>query len=73
MRKLSVCLIIVFISAVAAQQNPTITFITKEIVADIGGTVELKCSVQFVKDFPVSTRGCCGYGNSRQVNRFIQR
>ncbi|OQV13351.1 Lachesin [Hypsibius exemplaris] len=40
-------------TAVSGQQNPTITFITKELVADIGGTVELKCSVQFVKDFPV--------------------
>ncbi|XP_055331058.1 lachesin-like [Paramacrobiotus metropolitanus] len=46
-------LIGIYGSFVTAQQNPTITFITKEIVADLGGTIDLKCAVQFAKDFPV--------------------
>jgi len=38
---------------VAAQRNPSISYISKDVVADIGGTAELKCSVQFAGDFPV--------------------
>lgn len=35
-------------------RRPTISFISQpEIVTDIGGTVELKCSVQYAGDYPV--------------------
>lgn len=35
-------------------RRPTISFITQpEIVADIGGTVEMLCSVQYAQDYPV--------------------
>ena len=35
-------------------RRPTISYITQpEIVTDIGGTVEMKCSVQYAKDYPV--------------------
>ena len=35
-------------------RSPTISYITQpEIVTDIGGTVEMKCSVQYAKDYPV--------------------
>ena len=35
-------------------RRPTISFITQpEIVTDIGGTVEMKCSVQYGQDYPV--------------------
>ena len=38
----------------AQDRRPTISFITQpEIVTDIGGTVEMKCSVQYARDFPV--------------------
>ncbi|GAU88574.1 hypothetical protein RvY_01253-2 [Ramazzottius varieornatus] len=47
------CLLAGILVDVTAQQNPTITFIEKEKVADIGSTVELRCAVQFVADFPV--------------------
>lgn len=36
-----------------AQQNPTITFITKERVVNIGDTVDLQCSVQYTGQYPV--------------------
>ena len=44
-----------FVSRSFAQdRRPTISFITQpEIVTDIGGTVEMKCSVQYARDFPV--------------------
>ena len=35
-------------------RRPTISYITQpEIVTDIGGTVEMKCSVQYGEDYPV--------------------
>jgi len=35
-------------------RRPTISFITQpEIVTDIGGTVEIRCSVQYARDYPV--------------------
>ena len=38
----------------AQDRRPTISFITQpEIVTDIGGTIEMKCSVQYARDFPV--------------------
>ena len=40
--------------AVAQDRRPTISYITQpEIVTDIGGTVEMKCSVQYGEDYPV--------------------
>ncbi len=35
-------------------RRPTISFITQpEIVTDIGGTIEMQCSVQYAQDYPV--------------------
>jgi neuronal growth regulator 1 len=44
-----------FLAAVEAQdRRPTISYITQpEIVTDIGGTIEMKCSVQYSQDYPV--------------------
>ncbi|CAG2106450.1 unnamed protein product [Medioppia subpectinata] len=39
--------------AVHCQQNPTISFITKERVINIGDTIDLSCSVQYARDYPV--------------------
>ena len=38
---------------VNGQRTPTISLISQEQVKDIGGTVELECSVQFARDYPV--------------------
>jgi hypothetical protein len=35
------------------QQNPTISFITKERIINIGDTIDLSCSVQYARDYPV--------------------
>ena len=41
--------------AKANERRPTISFITQpEIVTDIGGTVEMICSVQYGQDYPVN-------------------
>jgi len=43
-----------FDCTIALDRRPTISFITQpEIVADIGGTVEMVCSVQYAQDYPV--------------------
>ena len=40
--------------AFGQDRRPTISFITQpEIVTDIGGTVEMKCSVQYGDDYPI--------------------
>ncbi|KAJ1520905.1 hypothetical protein ONE63_003985 [Megalurothrips usitatus] len=36
-----------------AQRTPTISYISQEQIKDIGGTVELHCSVQYASDYPV--------------------
>ena len=42
-------------SATGSDRRPTISFITQpEIVTDIGGSVEMKCSVQYGQEFPVN-------------------
>lgn len=41
------------ISFASGQQNPTISFISKEKVVEIGDTLELLCTVQFATDYPV--------------------
>ena len=48
---LSVCL---FVQVFSLDRRPTISFITQpEIVTDIGGTIEMLCSVQYAQDYPV--------------------
>ena len=46
---------LVFLASVLCQdRRPTISYITQpEIVTDIGGTIEMKCSVQYGQDYPV--------------------
>ncbi|XP_060533195.1 lachesin [Cylas formicarius] len=36
-----------------AQRSPTISYISQTQIKDIGGTVELACSVQYTSDYPV--------------------
>ncbi|EAT38865.1 AAEL009295-PA [Aedes aegypti] len=36
-----------------AQRTPSISYITQEQIKDIGGTVELECSVQYAKEYSV--------------------
>lgn len=36
-----------------AQRTPSISYITQEQIKDIGGTVELECSVQYAQDYTV--------------------
>lgn len=36
-----------------AQRSPTISYITQTQIKDIGGTVELSCSVQYTSEYPV--------------------
>ncbi|RZC40221.1 lachesin, partial [Asbolus verrucosus] len=36
-----------------AQRSPTISYITQTQIKDIGGSVELSCSVQYTNDYPV--------------------
>ncbi|CAG7833451.1 unnamed protein product, partial [Allacma fusca] len=51
---LLICLSSVYLTPqVAAQRTPTISLISQEQVKDIGGTVELECSVQYARDYPV--------------------
>ena len=52
------------VQLISAQQNPTISFISKETVTDIGDTAELKCSVQYADNFPVS------YTNKFNINPY---
>lgn len=46
-------LILVLIATASGQRSPTISYITQEQIKDIGGTVELVCSVQYSQDYPV--------------------
>jgi neuronal growth regulator 1 len=43
----------VFIKNSLTQRSPTISYITQTQIKDIGGTVELSCSVQYTNDYPV--------------------
>lgn len=36
-----------------AQRSPTISYISQQQIKDIGGTVELLCSVQYTQDYSV--------------------
>lgn len=47
-------LIVVMVPIVCyAQRTPSISYITQEQIKDIGGTVELECSVQYAQDYTV--------------------
>lgn len=46
------CLIYLLI-LVTSQRTPTISYISQEQIKDIGGTVELDCSVQYAQEYPV--------------------
>lgn len=41
-------------SLVTAQQNPSISFISKEQVVEIGDSVELRCTTQYANDYPLT-------------------
>lgn len=47
------CLIALLPISCFAQRTPSISYITQEQIKDIGGTVELDCSVQFASDYTV--------------------
>lgn len=40
-------------SLIVCQQNPTISFISKERVVSIGDSLEVKCQVQYANEYPV--------------------
>ena len=54
MKTLLLLVFLAFKASNAQDRRPTISYITQpEIVTDIGGTVEMKCSVQYGEDYPV--------------------
>jgi len=54
MKTLLLLVFLAFKASHAQDRRPTISYITQpEIVTDIGGTVEMKCSVQYGEDYPV--------------------
>lgn len=53
---LCVSILLVFVNIfhfVVAQRSPTISYISQEKVVNIGGTVELECTVQYAEDYSV--------------------
>ncbi|CAH1107902.1 unnamed protein product [Psylliodes chrysocephalus] len=46
-------LVTVIVQQIYAQRSPTISYITQTQIKDIGGTVELLCSVQYTQDYSV--------------------
>ncbi|KAM3955660.1 septate junction protein lachesin [Aphomia sociella] len=46
-------LLLSFLTNGLAQRTPTISHITQEQIRDIGGQVDLDCSVHYAKDYPV--------------------
>jgi len=46
-------IILALCTFVVSQRTPTISYISQEQIKDIGGTVELVCSVQYAQDYPV--------------------
>lgn len=51
---LVVLLAAVLVGVDAQNRRPTISFITQpEIVTDIGGDIEMKCTIQYASDYPV--------------------
>ena len=54
MRGILTLVIFMVIGVNSQNRRPTISFITQpEIVTDIGGDVEMKCTIQYASDFPV--------------------
>ncbi len=50
----AVAALLAYDGAQGQDRRPTISYITQpEIVTDIGGDVEMKCSVQYAQDYPV--------------------
>jgi len=49
----TIALLSLFAAIVSCQRNPTISYISREQIANIGGTVNLECSVQYGQDYPV--------------------
>uniref|UniRef100_A0A1B6E1A0 Ig-like domain-containing protein n=1 Tax=Clastoptera arizonana TaxID=38151 RepID=A0A1B6E1A0_9HEMI len=48
------CIIVLFLATTTwAQRSPTISYISQVQIKDIGGTVELQCSVQYAQEYPV--------------------
>ncbi|CAH1129653.1 unnamed protein product [Ceutorhynchus assimilis] len=43
----------IFLNFANAQRSPTISYISQTQIKDIGGTVELSCSVQYTQDYSV--------------------
>lgn len=48
-----IAIMLLFPMGVIAQQNPSISFISKEQVVEIGDRVEVKCTTQYANDYPV--------------------
>lgn len=46
--------VLAFVSLCCAQRSPSITYISEDQVVDVGGTVELSCSVQYGTEFSVN-------------------
>jgi neuronal growth regulator 1 len=46
-------LFVATVSLCAAQRSPSITYISEDQVVDVGGTVELACSVQYGNEYSV--------------------
>lgn len=42
-----------YLTATFAQRTPSISYISQEQIKDIGGTVELECSVQYAREYSV--------------------
>ncbi|XP_071447648.1 lachesin isoform X2 [Hetaerina americana] len=47
------CVSLLLFTLATCQRTPTISYISQEQIKDIGGTVELECSVQYSTDIPV--------------------
>lgn len=61
----------VLIHEVEGQQNPTISFISKEKVVEIGDTLKLSCTVQFSNDYSIHWIKI--NGENQDNNLFISR
>ena len=54
MRGILTLVTLMVIGVDSQNRRPTISFITQpEIVTDIGGDIEMKCTIQYASDFPV--------------------
>ncbi|XP_043289049.1 lachesin [Venturia canescens] len=53
MKSFGVVFVVALLQTVTAQRTPTISHISQEQIKDIGGVVDLHCSVQYGQEFPV--------------------